>query len=145
MDKESAQKEMMGLARDGYRCSQIMLALGLRRLGKENPDVIRTMEGLIVGVGHSGKICGALTGGACLIALNAGKGGSDEVEHPQLWPTTQEFVEWFDLEVGENRGIVDCDAILKRAGAAAPSPEICGPVVLKAYEKAISILESIGL
>jgi C_GCAxxG_C_C family probable redox protein len=145
MDKESAQAEMMALAQDGFRCSQIMLALGLQRQGKESSDVIRTMEGLIVGVGHSGKICGALTGGTCLIALYAGRGRSDEEEHPLLWPMIHEFVEWFDSEIGENRGIVDCDLILQRAGAAAPSPEVCGPVVLKAYMKAISVLEDNAL
>lgn len=145
MDKESAQRAMMSLAEEGFRCSQIMLALGLQRQGKENPDVVRTVEGLIVGVGHSGKICGALTGGACLIGLHAGRGHSDEEEHPQLWPMTQEFVDWFDSEIGENKGIIDCDLILKRAGASAPSPAICGPVVLKAYMKAVSILEANGL
>ena len=145
MDKESIQKGMLSLAQDGFRCSQIMLALGLKRQGKENPDLIRAMGGLIVGVGYSGKICGALTGGTCLITLYAGRGRADEKEHPKLWPMVQEFVEWFESEIGENKGIIDCDGILERAGVAKPSSETCGPIVLKSYIKAVSILEANGL
>lgn len=145
MVKESIQKGMLSLAQEGFRCSQIMLALGLQRQNKENPDLIRAMGGLIVGVGYSGKICGALTGGTCLIALYAGRGRSDEKEHPKLWPMIQEFIEWFDSEIGENKGLIDCDLILERAGAATPSSEICGPIVLKAYDKTISILEACEL
>jgi len=56
-----------------------------------------------------------------------------------------EFVEWFEAEVGENKGIVDCVRILERAGATTPGPEIGGPIVLKAYMKAVSILEARGI
>lgn len=145
MDQESVRVDMMSLAQDNFRCSQIMLALGLQRRGEDNVSVIRAMAGLIVGVGYSGRICGALTGGTCLIALYAGRGSSGEKEHHELWPMTHEFFDWFDSEIGENEGIIDCDSILERAGAATPSSAICGPVVLKAYLKAISILEANGL
>jgi len=32
--------EMQTMAKDGFRCSQIMLALGLKRGGRENPELI---------------------------------------------------------------------------------------------------------
>jgi C_GCAxxG_C_C family probable redox protein len=143
--KDKLEKEIQSLAYDGFRCSQIMMALALKRQGKEDPNLIRAMGGLIVGVGYSGKICGALTGGTCLVSLYAGRGLSSEKEHPKLWPMTEEFIEWFESEVGENKGIIDCDRILERAGASAPGPEICGPIVLKAYMKASFILEANGL
>jgi hypothetical protein len=57
----------------------------------------------------------------------------------------EEFVEWFESEIGEQKGIIDCDSILKRAGATSPGPEICGPIVLKSFMEAISILERNGL
>jgi len=145
MDKETISKEMHSMAQAGFRCSQIMLALGLKRKGRENPDVLRTMGGLIVGVGYNGEICGALTGGTCLISLYAGKGRYEEEEHPKLWLMTEEFFKWFTSEVGGGKGIIKCDQILERAGVGTPSSEICGPIVLKSYARAISILEANGL
>ena len=38
---------MMELRRQGFRCSQIIMALGLEAGGKDNPDVIRAMTGLL--------------------------------------------------------------------------------------------------
>jgi C_GCAxxG_C_C family probable redox protein len=143
--RDEILKDMQSMAQDGFRCSQIILKQGLKRMNAENPFVIRAMGGLIVGVGFTGKTCGALTGGACLISLFAGRGRTDEKEHPKLWPMIEEFVEWFESEIGEHKGIIDCDIILKRAGANSPGPEICGPIVLKSYMKAISILENNGL
>lgn len=134
--------EMQSLAKIGFKCSQIMLVLALERQGKENADLIRAMDGLVVGVGYSGKICGALTGGSCVISLYAGRGQPNEKEHPKLWPMIEEYVEWFESEVGENKGIIDCDKILERAGTSTPGPEVCGPIVLKAYMKVLSILEA---
>jgi hypothetical protein len=79
--KDDLVTEIQSLAKDGFKCSQIMMALALKRQGKEEPNLIRAMGGLIVGVGYTGKICGALTGGACLISLYAGRGRVDEKEH----------------------------------------------------------------
>ncbi|WMT83604.1 C-GCAxxG-C-C family protein [Terrisporobacter mayombei] len=42
--------------------------------GKENPDLIRAMGGLIGGLGFNQKICGALTGGVCILGYFASKG-----------------------------------------------------------------------
>ncbi|MCF8057590.1 MAG: C-GCAxxG-C-C family protein [Desulfocapsa sp.] len=134
--------EMRALSEAGIKCSQIMIALALKQQGKQDADLIRAMGGLVVGVGYSGKICGALTGGACLISFYAGRGDITEKEHPKLWPMIEEYVEWFESEVGENNGEIDCDKILERAGVSKPGPEICGPIVLKAYMKSLSILET---
>ena len=72
--------KMVELSRQGFLCSQILLIIGLEAQGKENPDVVRAMSGLVGGLGFCGKTCGALTGGACLIGLYAGKGAADEME-----------------------------------------------------------------
>jgi len=137
---ETLKEQMMVLAQQGFRCSQIMLALALGSKGKKDPDLVRAMGGLIVGIGFTGKTCGALTGGACLISFFAGKGTPEEKEHPRLWPMVEEFVDWFEQEVGKNQGFVDCDRILEHAGADKPSAEVCGPIVMKAYSRALSIL-----
>ena len=65
---------MLELYRQGYNCSQILVTLGLETMGKSNPDLVRAVAGLGGGIGFTGKTCGALTGGACLLSLYAGKG-----------------------------------------------------------------------
>ena len=70
-DESSTMDEMLKmleLSGQGFHCSQILLFLGLEAQGKSNPDLIRAMSGLAGGVGFCGDTCGALTGGACLIA-----------------------------------------------------------------------------
>jgi hypothetical protein len=42
---------MIELAGQGFYCSQILLILGLEAQGKENPDLIRTMNALAGGAG----------------------------------------------------------------------------------------------
>ena len=103
------------------------------------------MHGLSVGVGFSGKLCGVLTGGAAVIAFFAGRGKKEEQEHPKLWPMIEEYVEWFEKNIGESKGVIDCDKILHRAGHKTPAKEICAPIIAKGYKKAVAILEDYGL
>ncbi len=72
--------KMLGLSQSGFFCSQIMLIMALEAQGKENPDLVRAMSGLICGMGYKGKTCGALTGGACFLGLYTGKGTAEEME-----------------------------------------------------------------
>ena len=58
---------MLELSGQGFYCAQILLILALEAEGKENPDLVRAMSGLNGGLGFSGNVCGALTGGCCLL------------------------------------------------------------------------------
>ena len=79
-----ATLRMITLAGQGFFCSQILLSMGLEAQGKSNPDLIRAMAGLAGGLGFTGDTCGALTGGACLLSLYAGKGLPEEQEDEKL-------------------------------------------------------------
>jgi C_GCAxxG_C_C family probable redox protein len=103
---------MIELAQKGFYCSQILLSLGLEAQGKSNPDLVRTMAGLAGGIGFTGDTCGALTGGACLLALYAGKGEPSEEEDPRLNIMIEELVAWFSKEFGELYGGIQCRVIL---------------------------------
>ncbi len=103
---------MMTLAGEGFSCSQILLTMGLEAQGKSNPDLIRAMAGLAGGLGFSGDTCGALTGGACLLGLYAGKGLPDESEDEKLNLMVGELVEWFKDEFGNLYGGIRCETIL---------------------------------
>ena len=70
------------------------------------------MDGLAGGLGFSGEVCGALTGGACLLGLYAGRGSLDEDEDERLNLMITELVEWFSDEYGEMYGGIHCETIL---------------------------------
>jgi C_GCAxxG_C_C family probable redox protein len=134
---------MLELAGHGFHCSQILLFLGLDAQGKQNPDLIRTMAGLAGGVGFCGDICGALTGGACLLALYAGRGTTDEEENPRLNVMINELVEWFTQEFSECYGGIHCREILgdDPRNQASRCPEL----VTRTYEKVKFLLLESGL
>jgi C_GCAxxG_C_C family probable redox protein len=129
---------MIQLAQQGFHCSQILLLMGLEAQGKTNIDLIRAMAGLAGGLGFSGDVCGALTGGACLLGLYAGRGAPEEEDDPRLNVMVSELVEWFTGEYGEKYGGTRCEAIL----ANDPNNRLtrCPSLVLGTYEKVRALL-----
>lgn len=134
---------MLELAGQGFHCSQILLFLGLDAQGKTNSDLIRAMAGLAGGVGFTGDTCGALTGGACLIALYGGRATPEEEEHPRLNLMIGELVDWFTSEFGELYGGIHCRDIL--AEDAANQAVRCPGLVQGTFEKVVSILTENGI
>lgn len=104
--------QLRKLRSQGFYCSQIILQAGLEQMGKSNPDLIRAMHGLVGGLGFSGELCGALSGGACLLGLYAGRGTPDQEEDPRLYSMTEDLVSWFKTEVSRQFGGIRCDEIL---------------------------------
>ncbi len=129
---------MLELAGQGFHCSQILLSMGLDAQGKQNPDLIRAMAGLAGGVGFCGDICGALTGGACLLALYTGRGTPDEEEDQRLNLMINELVEWFSQEFSECYGGIHCREIL--ADDPRNQTSRCPQLVTKTYEKVKALL-----
>ena len=104
--------QLMTLRQQGFYCSQILILQGLDMMGKSNPDLVRAMHGLAGGLGFSGELCGALAGGASLVALYAGKGTPEEQEDPRLLFIIQDLVKWFKTEYAEQFGGIRCEEIL---------------------------------
>jgi hypothetical protein len=135
---------MMELAAQGFCCSQILIVLALEGRGTDNPDLVRAAGGLCQGVGCSGEACGVMTGGACLLALYAGKGTPAEERH-RLYPLLlTEFTDWFRQSVGGRFGGIRCLDIMG-GECPAPDPAVCGPLLAEAYAKAMSLLLENGL
>jgi C_GCAxxG_C_C family probable redox protein len=133
---------MIQLAGQGFYCSQILLFLGLEAQGKSNPDLIRTMSGLAGGLGFTGDTCGALTGGACLLGLYAGRGTPEEQEDEKLNLMVSELVDWFSEEYGKLYGGIRCEIILGDD----PRNRMarCPNMVLGTYEKVKALLIEYG-
>lgn len=107
---------LMSLRRQGFYCSQILILQGLEMLGRTNPDLVRATHGLAGGLGFTGELCGALTGGAALVGLYAGKGTPEQEEDPRLLFIIEDLVKWFKAEFAEQYGGIRCAEILGNDG-----------------------------
>ncbi|MEI2659686.1 MAG: DVU_1555 family C-GCAxxG-C-C protein [Bifidobacterium adolescentis] len=103
---------MRELKAQGFYCSQIVLIMGMELMGKDNPDLVRAMHALAGGIGFTGETCGALTGGACLAGLYAGKGTPKQEDDPRIFFILEELVKWFKNGYGVEYGGIRCDEIL---------------------------------
>jgi hypothetical protein len=132
---------VLELGRSGFQCAQILVMLGLELQGRSNPDLVRSMQGLCQGM-SAGETCGALTGGACLLGLYAGRGDRDEEDDPRLLFMLEEFVEWFKGGYGAAFGGLRCDDIIGAFGE--HMAERCPAMVTGAYRKVKDLLVENG-
>ncbi|RAZ27488.1 hypothetical protein DK853_49575, partial [Klebsiella oxytoca] len=66
----------------------------------EEPNLVKAMSGLAGGLGGCGRNCGALTGGACMLSLFAGRGAPEEETDPDLAAMVSEYLAWFEGTYG---------------------------------------------
>lgn len=119
-------QEILDLKLKGYCCSQIIMEMGLRRLEKENPDLVAAMAGLCDGMG-SGRVCGILSAAICLLYLADPKEASQGL--------TEELTEWFE----DAFAFTDCDDLID--GSPLNKVEKC-PMMLEAtFQKVEELLE----
>lgn len=109
-------EQMQEMKAQGFYCSQILMKLGLELQGRENADLVRAMQGLAGGLGFTGELCGALSGGVSLLSLYAGKGLPAEAEDPRLNFMITDLVGWFKQEYGQTYGGIRCADIVGDRG-----------------------------
>jgi len=134
-------QRMLRLKSEGFCCSQIMLILALEAQGKSNTDLVRAAGGLCYGVGLSGEICGAFSGGACIISLYAGKGLNEETLDDRYALMVNELMDRLKERAEEAYGGLKCDDIL----GLHPDRRICGQIVAETYGMAMEILLAHGI
>lgn len=136
---------IMKLSGSGYCCSQIIMLLALEAQGVENAALVRAMSGLCHGMGDCSGVCGALTGGLCVLGLYVGKGDEEEGAHERRPLMLAELSRWFQEEVGGLYGSIQCSHILDGVECGRPNPERCGPTVAKTFGRCLEILVENGL
>jgi len=134
--------QLMILRKQGFYCSQILILQGLELMGKSNPDLVRAMHGLAGGLGFSGELCGALTGGASLLGLYAGKGTPEQEEDPRLIFMVEDLVKWFKAEYSGQYGGIRCEEIL--AGNSQNQALRCPAMVIGVLQKTKELLVENG-
>ena len=132
--------QMMKLNAKGYCCAQVILILALEAQGKINEDLVRSVGGLCFGINWSGEVCGALSGGACLISLYAGKGSDEEASDSQFLSMVGELIEWFTIAADDEYGGTRCHEILEKYS----DRSVCSLIVADTYKKCMEILVAHG-
>jgi C_GCAxxG_C_C family probable redox protein len=135
MEDESFR--MMELGLQGYNCSQLLVLMALEAQGRQNPDLVRAMSGLLTGLG-CGKTCGALTGGCCVLGMYAGKDSPEDNADARLQGMLSNFVEWFECEYTPRYGGINCAEIVQ--DDARNKMTRCPRVVMESLEKLKEIL-----
>ena len=112
-------------------------------MGEENPALVRAVSGLHGGLGFTGKLCGALAGGCCVLALRGGgRGAAEEMEDGRLQPMIRTLVEWFEAVFGARYGGIDCSAI---AGSDPRNRLVRCPEIVSAVHAKVQELLGSGL
>jgi hypothetical protein len=133
-------ERMLELSSQGFACAQIMMLLVLESDERQNADLIRSVGALNNGFRDSGGVCGAFSGGACVIAYFAGQGEPDEMPDPDYDAMVQELFSWFKAEIGGRYGGITCPEVL--ANDKANKIVRCPTVVEESFNKTIEILEA---
>jgi C_GCAxxG_C_C family probable redox protein len=135
---------ILNLTNKGYCCSQIMLKLALEEEEKENPDLIRAVNGLCNGIGNEQKTCGVLTGGIGILGLYAGKGEDQDYAKTGYSSMIRQFIEWFESEFNS----LDCSDLIGFTKFTDDHDQSylmkCGNILTKSYFKIRQILEEYG-
>lgn len=93
------KERIFELKMNNYCCSQIVMAIGLEKLGIENAQLIEAMAGLCDGA-KCGKMCGTASAAVCLMYLADAKTAQGGL--------AQEYLEWFE----DSFGAMDCEELL---------------------------------
>ena len=130
--------EILSHRQNGLCCSQILVKLILQDMGRENPDLVRSMAALCYGSGYSEGTCGLLTGAAC--ALSLGLEGNPERERADALLTLMldELCGWFTVKAATSYGGSRCADIL----AASPDKRACTLLLMGTLEKLTTMLAS---
>ncbi|MEA5151684.1 MAG: C-GCAxxG-C-C family protein [Oscillospiraceae bacterium] len=135
-------EQIITLSRQGFFCSQILMQLGMAATGREDAALVRAMGGLCGGLGFTGKVCGCLTGGCCLLSYYLGKGEADETEQPEARAAIAEFVRWFEERAKSEYGGDSCFAMTGNEPGRRLA--VCPGLIADSYEKCMELLTERG-
>jgi C_GCAxxG_C_C family probable redox protein len=98
--------------REGFNCSQSILAAWSGRFGMDRETAMRTASAFGAGMGRMGEVCGAVTGALMVIGLKHGQTDArDGQAKERNYALTREFAERFRSRHGTLlcRELLGCD------------------------------------
>ena len=133
---ESVEARVAEMRASQYGCSQVVLGIGMARMGVEDPNLMRAMEGYCGGA--CGGTCGALCGGAALFGLRLGKGTPEEPRSEDMKDLVRELTRRFS----ERWGASTCDGIIH--GDPGLRQDVCPRLMAGTVREVWDILEARG-
>jgi C_GCAxxG_C_C family probable redox protein len=79
-------------------------------MGFRDEGAIRAMGALGGGIASTGRVCGALLGGVCMISSLYSRSRPEEKEHPNMWRLSYKLTKKFE-ELTQEYGSVNCGDI----------------------------------
>jgi hypothetical protein len=133
---------VLELGRQRFYCSQIVMTMALDLQGRDDPSLIRAMEGLAGGLGFSGEVCGTLTAGAAALGLYAGRGRASDDEDPTMVFMVGDLVRWFTDGYGAAYSGIRCHEIV--GGDASNQATRCPAMIAGTFQKVKDLLVENG-
>ncbi len=128
------QTTVRELLLQGYTCSQIMVLMTMNRLGLEDSELVKAVNGLAGGMGIQ-HACGIVTGAACACSLASPEQGAKE-----LFPA---FYERFYQAFCSEHGSILCIDLLD--GDPEGYKQRCPGMIEQAWDILESVLKENGL
>lgn len=84
MDERAFSDRAVALFQSGYNCAEAMLRAAAEELGRDPNTVSSLATGLGGGVGRTGNLCGALTGGVLALGLAVGRESPTDTDRKEV-------------------------------------------------------------
>ncbi|MCL2459050.1 MAG: C-GCAxxG-C-C family protein [Desulfobulbus sp.] len=113
MMRPDEMREMaLDLFKQRMHCSQVLAKVGLKKLGIDEPSVIKALGSFGGGIGGTGHICGALVGATSVIGTLYSRASLEEKENPRMWAATKKVMAQF-TELTAPFGGINCGQIAR--------------------------------
>ena len=136
---DSLDMRILELSASGFCCTQILASIAMDLTGRENPDLLRALNGFCGGIGRTGGLCGAFSGGVAFLGLHCGKGSEQEERDQELYPMVQELKGWFE----DRWRSLNCSDLVGQGRDERMA--FCPGLMAETVGKCLSLLESRGI
>ncbi len=103
-------EEAVSIFNNGFNCAQAVLSVFASEKGLDRNMALKVATGLGAGLGHQGKICGAVVGAYLSIGLHAGSSAPNDEFAKEI---TYHMSRKFDREFLKNNPSLICKELLK--------------------------------
>jgi len=107
-------EDALSLFREGFNCSQSVLAAHATDLGMARDQALRLASGFGAGLGRKQEVCGAVSGGAMVLGLRYGHtAAADKEGKERIYALVRTLQERFAALHGTTlcRGLLGCDML----------------------------------
>lgn len=132
--------------REGYACSQAVLAAYAETFGLDRPTALRLAAGLGGGMGRLAETCGAVTGAILVLGLRYGNASAaDRAARELTYARVREFVARFRARHGSVtcRDLLGCDISTPEGWQQAKDQALTTSLCPRFVQEAAAILEEL--